>query len=487
MAAQVCLHWRDHGIDHPTFWKNIEATSPTAGALDMLAARLGQSCGRPFSLTIDIEAPLRPTAENRLMQLITAIMPTVQKLDIRLNAFCMISLWPVLNWDAPELTTFSLRLYNPDRIMARVPVNWCIFDSLPGKLREVTLEDVILPDPIDDFPAFSQLHKLTIIHPPATVTNFPARFLEICRNLHTLVLRSGRLTFEEQWSTAALEGLSRLTWLVIDLDPLARDEFVARMPLMKHIPSIVMLPPPDIDAAYNFLVGVGSPFNVGLIFKCPNEFCVIVEDDRSGYIRVFIEFIDLYERGPDANDEVNILLENDEFPKQVESLSVSLCLWDLLVPYMSYYAGLAKLVISLATPDPFSVHRLDGKPLAFVALEVLVIEALDAHYAVVRPGDVIHFVDQVLQASHCRKLELRRVLLHWQEDAAPLYKRFDHNYRISQGSKTTNAGIYLYRLPQRKARDPRRFAALEGPCHSERLLLRIATRLAGKDDMRVCE
>ncbi|EJD39047.1 hypothetical protein AURDEDRAFT_171842 [Auricularia subglabra TFB-10046 SS5] len=424
MAAQACLHWRDHGIDHPTFWRNVKATSATAGALDMLAARLGQSCGRPFSLTIDIEAPLRPAAEKRLMNLITAIMPTVQQLHIRLNSFCLVTLWSVLNLHPPELTSFSLKLYNPDRVMARDPLNAWIFNNLPGKLREVTIEDVTIPSEHLYFPAFSNLHTLQMFHPSGSHSPFPVFIFENCRHLHTLLLQCGIFTYEDPWTAAALEGLSQLTVLDVHLDPLARNEFVAQMPLLNDIPVVILTMPPDEDAVYDFLAGVGSPFNVGLITLDANDFFVLIEDDRTGYMRKMVVSKKAYARAPDSNGQIHPLFENDEFPAQVQFLKVSLSIWNLLVPYMTLYTSLPKLMVDLSVPNGALVEGLDGTPLAFCALDTFVLENNEPGCAFVMVDDIISFVDSVLQAPQCRRLEVHRVFPRG--DLAALHRRFDH-------------------------------------------------------------
>ncbi|KZV96529.1 hypothetical protein EXIGLDRAFT_732968 [Exidia glandulosa HHB12029] len=398
-AAQVCQRWRDLGIDHPIFWRYITVTSITRGSLEMLRARLGQTDDRPFTLHVDVPGADR-LIETKLMELINISLYNVRDLTIHLDGIFFYQLLAVLRNHAPKLQRFHIKLYAPDRWMAQLPITPLIFDSMPGQLEYLRIEDVIFPDS-PNIPAFANVRTLVLCMPPDAFTDFPTFLFEYCPLLEVLSITIGTMTLHAPLPPAATAGLARLDHLDVHLSPSSVVDFVAKVPLAT-IRAVALGGFVDFDTVYDFLEPLRSPFNF-TILRNGHDVWTTVESRATRYTRSFVQHTSVYKHysgDPASNPKANALYDNEDFPAQVEMLTVSLSLWDTMMPYLHNYKIVTVLTLHLdICGDEDHPYRLPRSIYAFPCLSALGFctrPSLDEVGLVhVHPRDLVDFAGRI--------------------------------------------------------------------------------------------
>ncbi|EJD44367.1 hypothetical protein AURDEDRAFT_166457 [Auricularia subglabra TFB-10046 SS5] len=414
-ASHVCRPWRVLALDDPLYWRNISIRDVSPQTLDFAEHRLACGNGRTgVSFEIDYRRQDR-MVELRLLPLLSAAMPYVRVLMVRVESFYRFQTEKVLSAEAGNLEIFHL-LYGSDPkpdLFLDLTLSHELFAGAAGKLKQVRLRNIIIGrKPI---PAFQNVEEMWWLHHMGTrQEDFPCYLFDFFPKVRRFRMCGGQVWFRNApLPPKVIDIFSRLKWLDIEFQEASLTAFFRHLP-MDSIDEIV-IGGAEFDTVYTALEPLRSYFDVALTATYAGEFYITIKG-QSHLIRHFSEKQLFYKEYLRDSDMVNCIFEDAAFFAQLASLQIQTSLWALLHPWMPALTHLPKLIVEI--DDDRAV--LPEETLVCPALSTLVVQA-KGEYARVDAGDLVAFVDRV--TTDRVALQLRRVLVDGQREL--LASRFE--------------------------------------------------------------
>ncbi|KZV78841.1 hypothetical protein EXIGLDRAFT_757391 [Exidia glandulosa HHB12029] len=409
-AARVCRQWRDLGLEHPTFWKNLAFGRATSGMFALLKARMNQGRGRPCHLRVVIVGTHPLIIPVLIRELLPAIMPRALTLEITLDADYDQELSDILKQPAPKLVEFAR--------CSQVPLVPEIFGTgTTSKLEILRLVGAPLPEVT--IPAIRSITTLSIHHYTPEDTTFPPATLEQLQHLTSLTFSSPRVELHTPLSANFIKLLTRLNLLEFYCPHSIVKSFIQAVPssCLSAIRTVRVLFGGELgsDLLHGLLTPLRSPFHLAIQRADTTIFSISLQDERSGFVRTFVEPLPNYYCKPDGNEMANSLFRNVEIASQLSTVTVSVSVWPHLIPYLRNFSSVGTLIVEYDWLSDYAPRpqRLPAFPFPGIGssgwsgLTTLVLQSR-RDFIDVNALDVLAFLDLMI-AQRCKILELRRV------------------------------------------------------------------------------
>ncbi|KZV86675.1 hypothetical protein EXIGLDRAFT_724504 [Exidia glandulosa HHB12029] len=171
----VCTRWRAIGLDHPTYWRSIQFSDFTEGAIHRALLRIERTFGRPFSLSV--WAHRSEETISHILSVISTCLERLVKLKIFLPGVHAATALEALLHPAPRLETLHLDCPG-DRPAALTTVPSGLFARHAPLLRSLRLYGSHLVEPLEAFRPVSDV--FLTVRPgddaflPCAFTHFPS-------------------------------------------------------------------------------------------------------------------------------------------------------------------------------------------------------------------------------------------------------------------------------------------------------------------------
>ncbi|KZV82781.1 hypothetical protein EXIGLDRAFT_843424 [Exidia glandulosa HHB12029] len=413
--SQVSSNWRETALDHPVYWRDVCIRSTTTASLSLARHRLEAGRHRPWILTLEL-----PSAEGTiaLTKLLRPAIPFVKGITVYVNVRDVTTdLWSIFHVPVPELERFDVfASVQTDQSLPSLPQD--LFSGVAPRLRDVTLQDVALPEGAVD--AFSLVTSATLRSPPSAWERFPYQLFTIFPRIQSLTMAGGCVDFCGPIPKAVERGFGSLQFLDIDFYAGEALKFMQSLPVQR-IPQMLVAFPDDYTALAALQHLQCQQYEVVILSTCYPEFRINFRhgqwngDDRYAPFRMFAEHVDDY---TSDDPQLNILFKQPELSRRVLSLLLATSLWPTIAPLMQPLPAVTSLTVIIDNAQDMRA-QMPLQPLPCPALQVLRLESLGGFVRALA-NDVVALVPRI-RTSHRLKLELEDVAVDDPTSILPLH------------------------------------------------------------------
>lgn len=334
VASQVSSSWRETALDHPVYWRDVCIRSTTTFSLSLARHRLEAGRHRPWILTLEL-----PSAEGTvaLAKLLRPAIPFVKRITVYVNVRDVTTdLWSIFHVPVPELERIDVfASVQTDQSLPSLPQD--VFSGVAPRLRDVTLEHVVLPE--GEVDAFSLVVSATLRSPPSAWERFPYQLFTIFPRIRSLTMAGGCVDFCGPIPKAVERGVSSLQFLDIDFYAGEALKFMQSLPV-QHIPHVLVAFPDDQTALAALQHLQCQQYEVVILSTCYPEFRINFRhgqwngDDRYAPFRMFAENVGDY---TSDDPQLNVLFKQPELSRRVLSLLLAASLWPTIAPLCNHF------------------------------------------------------------------------------------------------------------------------------------------------------